>query len=97
MTRFLAPLVAAVTLMVGGALSAAVPPAEVAGTVHHWSEAERMIGVSGQQYRLHENAEIMDQEGRSLGDSSLRPGVHVVIQVIGDTAVGVVIGPRTQR
>lgn len=69
---------------------------EISGTVERWFAADRTILVAGKRYRLAEDAEILDADGRALDLSALRSGVRVLLIESGGEIGSIVINPRGQ-
>ena len=69
---------------------------EISGTVERWFAADRTILVAGKRYRLTEDVEILDGNGKALDSSALRSGVRVLLIESGGEVGSVVINPSGQ-
>jgi hypothetical protein len=84
-------------LSCAGLTSAAVPAAEVAGTVEQWVSAERIITLHGKRYQLSESAHItrLGQE-KLLGTDVLHVGARVIMEEIQGVVYSLVVLPRRE-
>ena len=97
MKRIVAVSVMLTVLWVGTAYSVVAPEiVEIGGTVERWFAADRTILVAGKRYRLAEDVEILDGNGKVLDSSALRSGVRVLLIESGGEIGSVVINPSGQ-